>query len=107
MSDHLRASKPLLFHGLSTERESKGEAEYVEDGSVAMRSGTVQHSRKHSMFGFGFRPKETEYLSDLRMSETSSLSKRPSKDTNNLYKKAIRNSSELAELAGYPRPVSG
>ena len=88
MIDHLRVSKPLLFHGPSTVRESKREAEYVEDGPVAMRSGTVQHSREHPMFGFGFGPKETDYLSDLRSSETFSLPKRPSKDTNNSYKKA-------------------
>ena len=102
MIDHLRVSKPSLFHGLSTERESKREAEYVEDGSVAMRSGTVQHSREHPMFGLGYRPKETDYQSDLRSSETFSFPKRPSKDTNKPYKKAMRNSSELAE----PRRLS-
>ena len=76
MIDHLRVSKPPCSTKLASERESKGEAEYVEDGSVAMRSGTVQHSRKHPMFGFGFGPKETVYLSDLRMSETVSSPKR-------------------------------
>ena len=97
MIDNLRVSKPSLFHGLSTERESKREAEYVEDGSVAMRSGTVQHSREHPMFGLGFGPKETVYTSDLRRSETFSVPKRSLKYTNKLYKKAKQNSSELAE----------
>ena len=71
--DHPCVSKPSLFRGPATERESKGEAEFVEDGSVVMRSGAVQHSREHPMFGFGFGPQETDDLSDLRMSETFSL----------------------------------
>ena len=58
MIDYLRFSKPSLFRGLATERESAGEAEYVEDGSVAMRSGTVQHSREHPMYGLGFWPED-------------------------------------------------
>ena len=33
MIDHLRASKPPCSTKLSSERESKGEAEYVEGGS--------------------------------------------------------------------------
>ena len=45
MIDHLRVSKPSLFRGPATERESDGEAEFVKDGSVVYRSGTVQHSR--------------------------------------------------------------
>ena len=59
MIDHLRVSKPSLFRGPSPERESKEEAEFVEGGSVVMRSGTVQHSREHPMFGLGYGPKET------------------------------------------------
>ena len=77
MIDHLRAIKPPCSTILSSERESKGEAEYVEYGSVAMRSETVQHSRMHPAFGLGFGPQETDYLSDLRMSEIVSLPKRP------------------------------
>ena len=84
MIDHLRVSKPSLFRGPATERESKGEAEFVEDRSVVKRSGIVQHSREHPMLRLGFGPQETDYLSDLRMSETFSLPKRPSKDTNPL-----------------------
>ena len=38
MIDHLRVSKPSLFRGPASERESKGEAEFVEDGSVVIRS---------------------------------------------------------------------
>ena len=87
MIDHLCVSKPSLFRGPATERGSKGEAEYVEDGSVVMRSGTVQHSREHSMFDVGFGPQETDYLSDLELSETFSLPKRPSKDTNKLLRR--------------------
>ena len=59
------------------------------------------------MFGFGFGPQETDYLSDLRMSETFSLPKRPSKDTNNSYKKANQNSSELAEPRRLPTACFG
>ena len=51
MIDHLCVSKPSLFRGPASERESNGEAEFVEDGSVVIRSGTVQHSRDHPMFG--------------------------------------------------------
>ena len=80
MIDHLRGRKPPCSTKLSSKRESKGEAEYVEDGSVVMRSGTVQHSREHSMFDVGFGPQETDYLSDLELSETFSLPKRSSKD---------------------------
>ena len=107
MIDHLRVSKPSLFRGPATERESKGEVEFVEDGSVVMRSGTVQHSREHPKFGFGIEPQETVYLSDLRMSETFSLPKRSSKDTNNFHKKVMRNSSELDEPRRLPWPVLG
>ena len=73
MIDHLRASKPPCSTKLLCEREFKGGAEYVEDGSVARRSKTVEYSRDHPMFGFGFGPKETVYLSDLESSETLSL----------------------------------
>ena len=40
---------------------------------VARQSGTVEYSRDRPMFGFGFGPKETVYLSDLESSETLSL----------------------------------
>ena len=72
--------REILFRGHALERESKGEAEFVEDGSVVMRSEAVQHSRMHPTFGFGDGPKETVYLSDLRMSETFGLPKRLSKN---------------------------
>ena len=107
MIDHLRVSKPLLFHGPSTVRESKREAEYVEDGPVAMRSGTVQHSRDRPMFGLGFGPKKTDYLSDLEVSGAFSSPNRPSKDTNLSYKKAKQNTSELAEPRRLPTACFG
>ena len=87
--DHPRVSKLTCSNVLSSERESTGEAEYVEDGWVAMRSGTVQHSRLHPKYGFGLGPKETEYPLDKRISETFSLPKRSSKDVNNFLKKAM------------------
>ena len=80
MTAHLRASKPPCSTKLSSGRESEGKAEYVVDGSVAMRSGTVKYSRDHPMFGIGFGPKETSYLSELMTSATFSLPNRPSKD---------------------------
>ena len=89
MTDHLRVSKLTSSTKLSGERDSGRGAEYVEDGSVAMRSGTVQHSRDRLEFGFGFGPKETIHPSDLELSETFSLPKRSSKDTNPFYKKAM------------------
>ena len=107
MTDHLRVSKPSLFRGPQSERESNGEAEFVEDGSVVMRSGTVQHSKNRPMFGTSFGLEKTDYLSDLGSSETSSLPKRPSKDTNLFYKKAMRNSSELAESRRIPTACFG
>ena len=107
MIDHLRVSKPSLFRGPAPERESKEEAEFVEDGSVVMRSGTVQHSKNRPMFGTSFGLEKTDYLSDLGSSETSSLPKRPSKDTNLFYKKAMRNSSELAESRRLPTAYFG
>ena len=99
--------REIFFRGHALERESKGEAEFVEDGSVVMRSEAVQHSRMHPTFGFGDGPKETVYLSDLRMSETFGLPKRLSKDTNNLHKKTMRNSSELAEPHRLPMACFG
>ena len=70
MTDHLRVSKPSLFRGPATERESKAEAEFVEDGSVVYRSGTVQHSRDRPLFDLGYGPKETVYTSELRISDS-------------------------------------
>ena len=64
MIDHLRVSKPSLFRGPASEREFKGEAEFVEDGSVVMQSEVTQHSRDRPIFGLGYG------LTDLRMSET-------------------------------------
>ena len=89
------------------ERETKGEAEYVEGGSGAKRSGTVQHSREHLSFGLGFGPKETSYTSEFKRSETYSLPKRPSQDTNTFHKKAKQNSSELAEPRRLPTACFG
>ena len=68
MTAILRASKLLCSTKLMSGRDSGRGAEYVEDGSVAMRSGIVQHSRDHSEFGFGFGPKETDHLRDLEES---------------------------------------
>ena len=58
MIDHLRASKLTCSTKLLGERDSGRGAEYAEDGSVAMRSGTIQRSRDQLEFGFGFGPKE-------------------------------------------------
>ena len=73
MIDHLRVSKPCSTK-LTTERESKKEAEFVEDGSVVMRSGTVQHSRMHPVCGLGFRDRlkrEIVYPSEIVYSSLS------------------------------------
>ena len=78
---------------LAAKRRTRGEAEYVEGGSVAMRSGTVQHSRDRPLFGLGFGPKENDYLEDLEASETGGLPKRPSKDKTLFSKKTLQNSS--------------
>ena len=107
MIDHLCVSKPSLFRGPAPERLSNGEAEFVEDRSVVMRSGTVQHSKDHPMFDEGFGPQKTVYLSGLEPSETFSLPNRPSKDTNLFYKKAMRNYSELAEPRRLPTVCFG
>ena len=92
---------------LPAERDYGKGAECVEGGSIALRLGTVRHSRDRSMFELGFGPKETDYLSDLELSETFSLPKRPSKDTNNLHKKVMQNSSELAEPRRLPTACFG
>ena len=63
MTEHHCVTMSPDSEGLAVERRTRGEAEYVEGGSVATRSGTVQHSRDRPMFGFGFGPKETDYLS--------------------------------------------
>ena len=72
-----------------------------------MRSGTVQHSKDHPMFGTSFGLEKTDYLSKLRMSETYSSPKRPSKDANPFYKKTMRNSSELAKPRRLPMACFG
>ena len=107
MTAHLRASKLSCSTELISGRESEGEAEYVEDGSVAMRSGTAQHPRDRPMFGLGFRPKETDYLSGLEPSGAFSSPNRLSKDTNLFYKKAKQNSSELAKPRRLPTAYFG
>ena len=63
MTVHHCVKMPLDSAIPAAGRETKGGAEYVEGGSVATRSGTVQHSRDRPMFDFGFGPKETDYLS--------------------------------------------
>ena len=107
MTDHLWASKHTCSTKLSGERDSGKGAEYVEDGSVAMRSGTVEYSRDHLEFGFGSGPNETDHTIDVEESETSSLPNRPSKDTNLFNKKAMQNSSELALFRRLPAASSG
>ena len=80
MIDHLRISKPPCSTKLTTERDSEGGAKYVEDGSVAMRSGTVQRSKMHvCIVWLGFLPEETNYPVYIKGSETYSLPKRPRK----------------------------
>ena len=107
MIDHLRVSKPSFFHGPSIQRESKEETEFVKDGSVVMRSGTVQHSRMHPTYGSGFGHEETCYPVDMKMSETYILPQRPSKDTNKFHKKAKQKSSELVEPRRLPTACFG
>ena len=107
MTDHLRVSKLTCSSELRSGRDSGKEAEYVEGGSVAMRSGAVKYSRDRPVLGHGFGPKKTDYVSDLESSETFSLPNIPSKDTNLFYKKAMRNSSELAEPRRLPTACFG
>ena len=107
MIDHLRVSKLTSSTKLSGERDSGRGAEYAEDGSVAMRSGTIQHSRDHLEFKFGFGPKETDRETILGESETGGLPNRPSKDTNLLHKKTLQNSSELALFRRSPTAYFG
>ena len=90
----------------TVERETKGEAEYVEGGSVAMRSGAGQHSRMHPLYGLGFGPKETSPVG-VKASGTSSLTNRLSKDKTFLHKKAKQHSSELAEPRRLPTASFG
>ena len=88
-TDHVMNLEESETGGLTVERRKRGGAEYVEGGSVAMRSGTVQHSRDHLEFGFGFGPKETDHVMNLEESETSSLPNRLSKDKNPFNKKTL------------------
>ena len=107
MIDHLRVSKLACSTKLSGERDSGIGAEYAEDGSVAMRSGTIQHSRDHLEFGFGFGPKETDHGTDLEWSGTGCSSNRPSKDKTLFNKKTLQNSSELALFRRSPTAYFG
>ena len=107
MIDPLRVSKLTCSTKLISGRDSGKGAEYVEDRSVATRSGTVQHSRDRTWFDYGFGPKETVYLSGLEPSETFSLPNRPSKDTNLYHKKTMQNSSELALFRRLPTACFG
>ena len=107
MIDHLRVSKLACSTKLLGERDSGRGAEYVEDGSVAMRSGAVQHSRDRLEFGFGFGPKETDHAMNLGESETGGLPNRPSKDKNLFNKKTLQNSSELALFRRSPTAYFG
>ena len=107
MIDHLRASKLACSTKLLGERDSGRGAEYVEDGSVAMRSGTVGYSRDRSEFGFGFGPNETDHAEVLELSGTGCLPNRPSKDMNPFNKKTLQNSSELALFRRSPTASFG
>ena len=107
MIDHLCVSRPSLFRRPLTERESEEEAEYVEAGSVAMRSGTVQHSRMHPSYGLGFGPEESNDPVGMKALETFSLPNRPLKDKTNIHKKAKQHSSELAEPRRLPTASFG
>ena len=97
----------LVSRKLSSERETQKEAEYVEDGSVAMRLGTVKYSKDYPVFRASFGLEKTVYLSELGSSGTESLPKRSSKDNNQFHKKAMRNSSELAESRRLPTACFG
>ena len=107
MTDHLRVSKLTSSIKLSGERDSGRGAEYAEDGSVAMRSGTIQRSRDQLGFGFGFGPKETDHMRNLGESETGGLPKRPLEDKNLFNKKTLQNSSELALFRRLPTACFG
>ena len=92
---------------LPAERDYGKGAECVEGGSVALRSGTVQHSRDRLEFGFGFGPKETDHFGDLELSGTGCSPNRPSRDINPFNKKTLQNSSELALFRRSPTASSG
>ena len=96
MIDHLRASKLACSTKLLGERDSGRGAEYVKDGSVAMRSGTIGYSKNHLELGFGFGPKETDHWENLELSGTGCSPNRPSQDSNLFNKKTLQHSSELA-----------
>ena len=109
MIDHLRASKLACSTKLLGERDSGRGAEYVGDGSVAMRSGTVGYSRDRLEFGFGFGPKETDHPEDLELSGTGCSPNRPLKGTNpfTFQKKTLQDSPELALFRRLPTAYFG
>ena len=107
MTAHLRASKLSCSTKLMSGRDSGRGAEYVEDGSVAMRSGTVQRSRDRLEFGFGFGPNETDHREDLELPGTGCSPNRPSRDENLFNKKTLQNSSELALFRRLPTACFG
>ena len=49
VTDQHCVTMPLRSKGLADERDSKKGAECVEGGSIAWRSGAVQHSRLHPL----------------------------------------------------------
>ena len=107
MTDHLRVSKLTCSTKLLGEQDSGKGAEYVEDGSVALRSGTVQHSRDHLEFEFGFGPNETDHFGDLELSGTGCSPNRQPGGTNLFNKKTLQNSPELALFRRLPTACFG
>ena len=63
MTDHLNVINPSCFPVLSTERETRKVAYYVEGGSVVIRSWAVQHLRKNQFYGSGIMSEKTVYAS--------------------------------------------
>ena len=95
-----------MFRGPLTERESTKGAEFVEDGSVVIRSGTVQRSRDRPLFGLGFGPNKNTPIGR----KTSGIHSSPnilSKDKTFLHKTAKQSSSEFAEPRRLPTASFG
>ena len=107
MIDHLRASKLACSTKLLGERDSGRGAEYVGDGSVATRSGTIGYSRDRLEFELGFGPSETDHLGNWELSGTGCSPNRPPRGTNLFNKKTLQNSSELALFRRLPTAYFG
>lgn len=102
MTDHLRAIKSSCSPELSIEREFRKGAEYVEDGSVAMRPGAVQHSRYHPVDYSDILSDKTDYPFEVNKAVPFDLPKSELYCANKFHKKEKQNSFELAEPRRLP-----